>query len=131
MELLADRGPEDARAILDPVLERMMDAMHRYKGIVNQVLGDGIMALLGAPIAHEEHAVRAYYAALAMQDTIRRCTEDHRCPHGIEMQIRAGLNSGEVVRAIGSDSHGDCTAVGQTTHLAARMKQKALLGALS
>ena len=64
MELLADRDPEEARAILDPVLERMMEAVHRYEGTVNQVMGDGIMALFGAPLAHEDHAVRACYAAL-------------------------------------------------------------------
>jgi class 3 adenylate cyclase len=63
MELLADRDPEEARKILDPVLERMMEAVHRYEGTVNQVMGDGIMALFGAPIAHEDHAVRGYYAA--------------------------------------------------------------------
>ena len=68
MELLADRDPEEARQLLDPVLERMMAAVHRYEGIVNQVMGDGIMALFGAPIAHEDHAVRACYAALAMQE---------------------------------------------------------------
>ena len=68
MELLADRDPEEARQLLDPVLERMMDAVHRYEGTVNQVMGDGIMALFGAPIAHEDHAVRACYAALAMQE---------------------------------------------------------------
>jgi adenylate/guanylate cyclase family protein len=71
MELLAERDPEDARALLDPVLERMMAAVHRYEGTVNQVMGDGIMALFGAPIAHEDHAVRACYAALAMQAAIR------------------------------------------------------------
>src|SRR4029453_14369911 len=65
-ELLADRDPEEARKILDPVLERMMEAVHRYEGTVNQVMGDGIMALFGAPVAHEDHAVRACYAALAM-----------------------------------------------------------------
>ena len=68
MELLADRDPEEARRILDPVLERMMDAVHRYERMVNQVMGDGIMALFGAPPAHEDHAVRACYAALRMQD---------------------------------------------------------------
>ena len=72
MELLADRDPEEARQLLDPVLERMMAAVHRYEGTVNQVMGDGIMALFGAPVAHEDHAVRACYAALAMQDAIRR-----------------------------------------------------------
>ena len=68
MELLADRDPEEARQLLDPVLERMMAAVHRYEGTVNQVMGDGIMALFGAPVAHEDHAARACYAALAMQD---------------------------------------------------------------
>jgi class 3 adenylate cyclase len=127
MELLADRDPEEAREILDPVLERMMAAVHRYEGTVNQVMGDGIMALFGAPIAHEDHAVRACYAALAMQDAIRRYSEEVRRAHGITVQIRVGLNSGEVVvRAIGSDLHMDYSAIGQTTHLAARMEQMAL-----
>jgi hypothetical protein len=71
MELLGDRDPEEARRLLDPVLERMMDAVHRYEGTVNQVMGDGIMALFGAPLALEEHAVRGCYAALAMQESIR------------------------------------------------------------
>ena len=129
MELLADRDPEEARKILDPVLERMMDAVHRYEGTVNQVMGDGIMALFGAPIAHEDHAVRACYAALRMQDSIRRYAEEVRHAHGINVQIRVGLNSGEVVvRAIGGDLHMDYTAVGQTTHLAARMEQLASPG---
>jgi class 3 adenylate cyclase/tetratricopeptide (TPR) repeat protein len=131
MELLADRDPEVARKILDPVLERMMDAVHRYDGTVNQVLGDGIMALFGAPLAHEDHAVRACYAALRMQEAIRRYTEEVRRAHGVEVQIRVGLNSGEVVvRSIGSDLRMDYTAVGQTTHLAARMEQLATPGTI-
>ena len=126
MELLADRDPEEARKILDPVLERMMEAVHHYEGTVNQVMGDGIMALFGAPLAHEDHAVRACYAALRMQETVRRYAEEARRVHGVEVQIRVGLNSGDVVvRAIGSDLHMDYTAVGQTTHLAARMEQLA------
>ena len=84
MELLADRDPEEARKLLDPVLERMMEAVHRYEGTVNQVMGDGIMALFGAPIAHEDHAVRACYAALDMQAAMRRYTEEVRHAHGIE-----------------------------------------------
>jgi class 3 adenylate cyclase len=129
MELLADRDPEDARAILDPVLERMMDAVHRYEGAVNQVMGDGIMALFGAPIAHEDHAVRACYAALAMQDVMRAYAKEARRAHGITVQIRVGLNSGEVVvREIGNDLHMDYSAIGQTTHLAARMEQLATPG---
>ena len=129
MELLADRDPEEARKLLDPVLEHMMEAVHRYEGTVNQVMGDGIMALFGAPLAHEDHAVRACYAALRMQESVKRYAEGVRRQHGIEVQIRVGLNSGEVVvRAVGSDLHMDYTAVGQTTHLAARMEQLAAPG---
>ena len=131
MEVLADRDPEEAQQLLDPVLERMMAAVHRYEGTVNQVLGDGIMALFGAPLAHEDHAVRACYAALAMQEAMRHYTEEVRRTHGVEMPIRVGLNSGEVVvRAIGDDLHMDYSAVGQTTHLAARMEQLAPPGSI-
>ena len=131
MELLADRDPEEARQLLDPVLERMMDAVHRYEGTVNQVMGDGIMALFGAPIAHEDHALRASYAALAMQEAIRRYSEEVRRGHGITVHIRVGLNSGEVVvRAIGNDLHMDYSAIGQTTHLAARMEQLTTPGSI-
>ena len=129
MELLADRDPEEARQLLDPVLERLMAAVHRYEGTVNQVMGDGIMALFGAPLAHEDHAVRACYAALAMQEAIGRYAEELRRQQGLDVQIRVGLHSGEVVvRAIGSDLHMDYTAVGQTTHLAARLEQLARPG---
>ena len=131
MELLADRDPEEARKILDPVLDRMIEAVHHYEGTVNQVMGDGIMALFGAPLAHEDHAVRACYAALRMQEKIRRYAEEARRAHGVEVQIRVGLNSGEVVvRSVGSDLRMDYTAVGQTTHLAARMEQLAPPGSV-
>ena len=131
MELLADRDPEEARKLLDPVLEHMMEAVHRYEGTVNQVMGDGIMALFGAPLAHEDHAVRACYAALRMQESVKRYAEGVRREHGVIVRIRVGLNSGEVVvRTIGSDLHMDYTAVGQTTHLAARMEQLADPGAI-
>jgi class 3 adenylate cyclase len=131
MELLADRDPEEARKILDPVLEHMMEAVHRYEGTVNQVMGDGIMALFGAPLAHEDHAVRACYAALRMQESVKGYAERARRAHGVTVRIRVGLNSGEVVvRAIGSDLHMDYTAVGQTTHLAARMEQLAEPGSI-
>jgi class 3 adenylate cyclase len=131
MELLADRDPEEARQLLDPVLERMMAAVHRYEGTVNQVMGDGIMALFGAPIAHEDHAARACYAALAMQAAIRSYADQVRQIHRVEIQIRVGLNSGEVVvRAIGNDLHMDYSAIGQTTHLAARMEQLATPGSI-
>src|SRR6185503_16533499 len=131
MELLADRDPEEARKLLDPVLEQMMEAVHRYEGTVNQVMGDGIMALFGAPLAHEDHAVRACYAALRMQETVKKYAEEVRRSHAAVVKIRVGLNSGEVVvRAIGSDLRMDYTAVGQTTHLAARMEQLADPGAI-
>src|SRR5438045_5729235 len=131
MELLAARDPEDARHLLDAVLERMLEAVHRYEGTVNQVMGDGIMALFGAPLAHEDHAVRACYAALAMQNALRRYSEEVRRTHGVEVQIRVGLNSGEVVvRAIGTDLHMDYSAIGETTHLAARMEQLATPGSI-
>jgi len=94
MELLADRDPEEARRILDPVLERMMEAVHRYEGTVNQVMGDGIMALFGAPIAREDHAVRACYAALRMQEQISRYGDEMQRTHGTPIQLRVGLNSG-------------------------------------
>src|SRR5678815_4753461 len=131
MELLADRDPEEARKLLDPVLEYMMEAVHRYEGTVNQVMGDGIMALFGAPLAHEDHAVRGCYAALRMQESVKRYAEEIFRTHGVPVRIRVGLNSGEVVvRSIGSDLHMDYTAVGQTTHLAARMEQMADPGAI-
>src|SRR5215468_5446744 len=130
-ELIEGLDPEEARRLLDPALHAMMDAVHRYEGTVNQVLGDGIMALFGAPVAHEDHAVRACYAALAMQAALRRYAEEVRRSHGLEMQARVGLNSGEVVvRAIGNDLHMDYSAVGQTTHLAARMEQLATPGTI-
>jgi class 3 adenylate cyclase len=131
MELLADHDLEEGRKLLDPVLEHMMEAVHCYEGTVNQVMGDGIMALFGAPLAHEDHAVRACYAALRMQESVKRYAEDVFRRSGVPIEIRVGLNSGEVVvRAIGSDLHMDYTAVGQTTHLAARMEQMAKPGTI-
>jgi class 3 adenylate cyclase len=131
MELLADRDPEEARKLLDPVLERMMESVHRYEGTVNQVMGDGIMALFGAPVAHEDHAVRACYAALRMQELVKAYADQAFRTHGITLRIRVGLNSGEVVvRSIRSDLRIDYSAVGQTTHLAARMEQLASPGTI-
>src|SRR5687767_7236773 len=131
LELIADRDPEEARQILDPVLEHLMAAVHRYEGTVNQVMGDGIMALFGAPVAHEDHAVRACYAALAIQAAMRRYGEEVRRTHGLAVQSRVGLNSGDVVvRAISNDLHMDYSAIGQTTHLAARMEQLATPGSI-
>jgi len=131
MELLAERDPEEARQLLDPVLDRMMAAVHQYEGTVNQVMGDGIMALFGAPLAHEDHAVRACYAALRMQAAVQQYAAEVQRRHGVPLHMRVGLNAGEVVvRAIGSDLRMDYTAVGQTTHLAARMEQMAMPGTI-
>ena len=131
LELLGDRDPEDVRGILDPVLERMIEAVRRYEGTVNQVMGDGIMALFGAPRAQEDHAIRACYAALAMQQSVRRYADVARAADGTDIQIRVGLNSGEVVaRAMSNDLQVDYTAVGQATHLASRMEQLARPGSI-
>jgi class 3 adenylate cyclase/tetratricopeptide (TPR) repeat protein len=131
LELIEGIDPEEVRTLLDPALQAMMEAVHRYEGTVNQIMGDGIMALFGAPVAHEDHAVRACYAALAIQGAIRRYTEQIQREHGRDLQIRVGLNSGEVVvRAIQNDLHMDYSALGQTTHLAARMEQLATPGSI-
>jgi class 3 adenylate cyclase/tetratricopeptide (TPR) repeat protein len=130
-ELIDGLDAEEAQHIIDPALQRMMTAVHRYEGTVSQVLGDGIMALFGAPMAHEDHALRACYAALAMQAAIRDYAETVRRTHGLALRIRVGLNSGEVVvRTISNDLHMDYSAVGQTTHLAARMEQLAAPGSI-
>ena len=130
-ELIRDLDPEDAQQLIDPAIRIMMDAVHRFEGTVNQVLGDGIMSIFGAPIAHEDHAARACYAALAMQTTMKNHTEAVRRKQGLELRIRVGLHSGEVVvRTIGNDLHMDYSAVGQTTHLAARMEQLASPGSI-
>jgi class 3 adenylate cyclase len=131
MELIAERDPEQAQMILDPVLELMIGAVHRYEGTVCQVMGDGIMALFGAPVAQEDHAVRACHAALDLQETIERYAVNIRAQHGIDVQVRVGLNSGEVVvRGIRTDIRLEYTAVGQTAHLAARMEQLARPGTI-
>jgi class 3 adenylate cyclase/tetratricopeptide (TPR) repeat protein len=131
MELFVGRDAEAAQKLFDPVLERMIEAVHRYEGTVNRVMGDGIMALFGAPIAHEDHAVRACYAALRMQDTVKRYAEGVQRSHGVEITIRVGLNSGEiVVIGIGNDLHLNYTVVGQTAHLAARLEQMARPGSV-
>jgi class 3 adenylate cyclase len=131
MELVGGRDPEEAQQLLDPALHVMMAAVHRYEGTVNQVLGDGIMALFGAPLAHEDHAVRACYAALAMRVALQRYSEQVHRRYGMLVQARIGLNSGEVVvRTIGNDLHMDYSAVGQPTHLAARMEQLATPGSI-
>ena len=129
LELLAARGLEEGRMILDAVLERMMEAVRHEGGVVNQVMGDGIMALFGAPVPCPDHAARGCLAALRMQAAVRRYADALRGARGIDAQIRVGLNSGEViVRLIGSGVGQDYSAVGQTTHVAARMEQLARPG---
>src|SRR5574341_1268701 len=128
-KLLEGLDPEEGQKIIDPVLHIMMDAVHRYEGTVNQVLGDGIMALFGAPLAHEDHALRACYAALAMQEEMRRYRRKLGQSEESGLQIGIGLNSGEVVvRSIDNDLNIDYSALGHTTHLAARMQELSGVG---
>ncbi len=125
-ELIRDLDAEQAQSLLDAAMQRMMEAVHRFEGTVSRLTGDGLMALFGAPLAHEDHAVRACFAALAMQAAMRTYAEEARRSHGVAPAIRVGLNSGEVVvRLISDDLHMDYTAMGQTVHLAARMEQLA------
>ena len=131
LRIIADRDPEEAQKLLDPVLDHMLEAVHHYEGMVNRVMGDGIMARFGAPLAHEDHAVRACYAALRMQQTITRYAEEIRRVHGVPITIRVGINSGEiVVSSINNDLYMDYTVVGQTAHLASRMEQMAMPGSV-
>src|SRR5579872_37877 len=122
--LIDQLDPEDAELRLRPALDAMIDAVHRYEGTINRIQGDGIMALFGAPIAHEDSAVRAAYAALEMQKGVRTAC-------GGNITIRVGLHAGEVVvRAIHNDLSFDYDAIGPTVHLAARMEQLASPGAI-
>jgi class 3 adenylate cyclase len=131
MELLARHDLEEARQVLDNVIERMMDAVHGAGGTVNQVMGDGIMALFGAPTAQRDHAVRACRAALRMQESVATYAAAPCRRPDVRVQIRVGINSGDViVRAVGSDLRWDYTAVGMPTHIAARMEQIAAPGAI-
>ena len=130
-KLVEGVDPEDAQKIIDPVLNIMKEVVHRYEGTVNQVLGDGIMALFGAPVAREDHAVRGCYAALAMQEEMRRHRESLGQSEELGLQIGIGLNSGEVVvRSIDKDLNIDYSAPGFTTHLAARMQELAGRGSI-
>lgn len=126
-----DPDPGHARDLPDRVLQHMMEAVHRYKGTVNRVMSNGIMALFGAPVAQEDHAARACYAALAMQETIQDYSAQLEPALGRSLEIRVGLHSGEaVVRSIGTDQDLDHAAIGETTQLAARIKEMALPGTL-
>jgi len=132
MDLLEDLDPEEARRIVDPALTLMMQAVHRYEGYVAQSLGDGIFALFGAPIAHEDHPQRALYAALRMQEALRHYAETLRREHGVNLEIRVGVNTGEVVlRSIRTDDlHTDYVPIGHSTSLAARLQSLASGGAI-
>lgn len=131
LEVLADRDPEEARTFLDPVYERLLAAVHRFEGTVTQVQHDGLLALFGAPLAHEDHAVRACYAALAMHEAIRRYSTEMRRTHGLEVQLRVGLHTGEVVvRSISDDLHMDYAALGTTLSLTTRLQQLAPPGSI-
>ncbi len=127
--LIADRDPEEADRLLKPIIQCMMEAVHRYEGTVTRVMGDGIMALFGAPIGHEDHALRACYSALAAHESMGKLIKEFRREYGINPQIRVGLNSGQVVvRNIGNDLYMEYTAMGETAHLAARMEELATSG---
>ena len=131
LELIADRDPEEARRLLDPVVEHMCEAVEKYGGTVSQVMGDGILALFGAPVSWEDHAVRACYAALSMQDLVRHYGDDIQRAYGVPVQIRIGLNSGEVVLNVsGRGLYMSYIAVGRTVHVAARMEQMAKPGSV-
>ena len=130
--LIEGLDPEDARAIIDPALQLMMDAVHGYEGYVAQALGDGIFALFGAPLAHEDHPQRALYAALRMQDEMRRYADRLREQGYPPLLMRVGVNTGEVVvRSIRKeDLHTDYVPIGHSTNLAARMEQLAAPGSI-
>ena len=129
---MRDLDPEEARAIVDPVLQLMMAAVHRYGGYVAQSTGDGIFALFGAPVAHEDHPQRALHAALAMQEELRRYADRLRAEGKIPVEARVGVNTGEVVvRTIETGGHTEYTPVGHVTNLAARMQTAAPAGSIA
>jgi len=131
-ELERELDPEDARAIVDPVLQLMIAAVHRYDGYVAQSTGDGIFALFGAPVAHEDHAQRALHAALAMQQELRLHGERLKNQGRSPVEARIGVNTGEVVmRTIQTGAHPEYTPVGHVTNLAARMQTAAPTGSIA
>jgi len=131
MELMEDLDPEEARAIVDPALKLMIEAVHRYDGYVVQSTGDGIFALFGAPVAHEDHPQRALYAALRMQEGMRRYEDQLRSHGSSPIQIRIGVNTGEVVvRELHTGSHPEYTPIGHTANLASRLQNLARSGSI-
>lgn len=130
-ELVAERDPEDARQLLDPILDRMVAAVQLYEGTVHRLMGDGIMALFGAPVAYEDHALRACYSALRMQESIRKYAEEIHREEEFYLRIRVGLNSGEVAASTRRGNAAMNYSVnGQSVHLAARMEQLAIPGTI-
>jgi class 3 adenylate cyclase/ribosomal protein L40E len=123
--------PEEVHGIMDGCFKILMDEIHKYEGTINQFTGDGVMALFGAPIAHEDHAQRACYAALSSQKALALYEEKVKREFGVEFKMRMGLNSGPViVGSIGDDLRMDYTAVGDTTNLASRMESLAKPGSV-
>jgi class 3 adenylate cyclase/tetratricopeptide (TPR) repeat protein len=133
MDLMEDLDPEEARAIVDPAIRLMIDAAHRYDGYVVQSTGDGIFALFGAPVAHEDHPQRALYAALRMQEEVKRYAEKLRAEKGVNLQVRVGVNTGEVVvRSIKTDdAHTEYAPIGHSTGLASRLQTLANPGSIA
>ena len=132
-ELEQDLDPEEARAIVDPALKLMIDAVRRYDGYIVQSTGDGIFALFGAPVAHEDHPQRALYAALRMQEELKRYSARLREAGNLPLEARVGVNTGEVVvRSIKTgEGHTEYTPIGHTTNLASRMQALAPTGSIA
>jgi class 3 adenylate cyclase/tetratricopeptide (TPR) repeat protein len=132
MELIEDLDPEEARAIVDPALKLMIDAVHHYEGYVAQSTGDGIFALFGAPVAHEDHPQRALFAAMRMQAEVKRYSERLRAEKGVNLQVRVGANTGEVVvREIRTgEKHTEYAPIGHSTGVAARLEALAVPGSI-
>ena len=132
-ELMEDLDPEEARAIIDPALNLMMDAVHRYSGYVVQSTGDGIFALFGAPVAHEDHPQRALYAALWMQENLRRYSATLRERGMAPVEIRVGVNTGEVVVRTVRTTQGrsEYTPIGHSANLASRVQAVAATGSVA
>jgi len=130
-ELMRDLDPEEARAIIDPALKLMIDAVHRYDGYVVQSTGDGIFALFGAPVAHEDHPQRALHAALATRDELRRRGDELRMQGNAGVEVRIGINTGEVVmRMVQTGGHTEYSPVGHAINLASRMQSVATSGGI-
>src|SRR5262245_39082168 len=132
MELIEDLDPEEARALIDPALRLMMEAVHQYEGYVVQSTGDGIFAPFGAPIAHEDHAQRALFAALRMQEGLQRYADQLRLQGQRPLEVRVGVNTGEVVvRSIHTEElRTEYTPIGHSTSLAARLQSLATGGGI-